>query len=89
MRDKGSEFIRAVLKGSVSVVRSVDIMALLGSIKNRIADVSQGLEAHQIHRYLGKYRLILSHLIEGTTNLVNTLLSVPLLRENSSLQIQE
>lgn len=46
MRDKGSQFIRAILKGSVSVVRSVHIMALLGSIKNRIADVSRGLEAH-------------------------------------------
>ena len=48
------------------MVHSVGSMALLGSIKNRIADVSQGLEAHQIHPYLGKYRLILSRLVEGT-----------------------
>ena len=72
MRDQGSQFIRAIVKGLLSMVRSVASMALLGSIKNRIAGVSQGLEAHQIYSYLGKYRLILSRLVEGTISLPNT-----------------
>lgn len=45
VRKKVLQFIGAILKGSVSMVCSVDGTALLNSIKNRIGGISQGLEA--------------------------------------------
>lgn len=61
VREKGLDLIKAILKGSVSMVCSMDGTALFDSIKNRTGCIQQGLEA----------RLILYRLVEGTLNLLN------------------
>ena len=73
VREKGLQFIRAILKGLVSMVCSMDGTAFSDSIKNRIGGIQQGLKAHQIYvcRYLRNYRPILYRLVEGTLNLLN------------------